>query len=157
MAKMPNYEHVAKRQRGLLFVVLVLLLSSFAMFIMPAVLGGRNQILIMPIFATYWLALLAGLVMSILLMVAERKNIFVIVLLSLLLFLPLINLLVLLHINSQATLLLKYRGVKVGLLGAPKAEWGKLRVGHCRGCGYDRSGLEILAQCPECGRIPEVG
>ncbi|MFK7884701.1 MAG: hypothetical protein AB8F26_11025 [Phycisphaerales bacterium] len=25
---------------------------------------------------------------------------------------------------------------------------------HCRNCGYDRSGLELLARCPECGRIP---
>lgn len=157
MQRVVDYELVAKRQRSLLIVVLVVLVSNLSPFILPMVLGRQGQIVSLGMMVIYLIALIAGLVISIRLMTAERKHPILIVLLCLGMFIPLINLFVLLHINSEATMLLRARGVKVGLLGAPKSEWPKLRAGHCRGCGYDRSGIEILAQCPECGRVPEVG
>ncbi|MBK7403577.1 MAG: hypothetical protein IPJ41_02805 [Phycisphaerales bacterium] len=153
----PNYELVAKRQGSLLFLVLGLLITNVAMFVLPPVVGpAAAGAAFMGVGILYWLCLLVGLVLVIRLMVAEGKHPVVIVLLSLLMFLPIINLLVLVHVNSEATLTLKAQGIKIGLLGAPKSEWAKLKPGHCRGCGYDRAGIELLGACPECGRIPEI-
>lgn len=151
-----NYALVAQRQRGLLVLVLIVVVSNLGMLFGTSLLGRQGPAMTVTFGGIYLLAMLAALVMSILLMAAEGKHPLLIVLLALLMFVPLVGLLVLLHINSEATMLLRFRGVKVGLLGAPKSEWGKLQAGHCRGCGYDRSGIELLSPCPECGRVPEI-
>jgi hypothetical protein len=156
LPRRPNYEQVASRQRWLLWIVLAMLLAYIGMLVGPMSLGRGGAPVFLLFGGMYWVGLLAGLVMVILLMIAEGKHPVVIVLLSLLMFVPIINLLVLVHVNSEATMTLKAQGIKVGLLGAPKAEWIKLRPGHCRGCGYDRSGIELLAACPECARVPEI-
>lgn len=57
---------------------------------------------------------------------------------------------------SRAGTILRLAGAKPGFLGISKDEWEKLRPGHCRGCGYDRAGLELLQGCPECERVPQV-
>ena len=68
----------------------------------------------------------------------------------------LFSLLVLLAIASNAGTVLKLAGTKPGFTGLPRDQWDKLRKGHCRGCGYCRDGLEILQECPECQRVPQV-
>ncbi|MFK7760465.1 MAG: hypothetical protein AB8C13_11045 [Phycisphaerales bacterium] len=57
---------------------------------------------------------------------------------------------------SRAGTILRLAGAKPGFLGFGKDQWDKLRVGHCRGCGYSREGLEMLQECPECRRVPRV-
>lgn len=57
---------------------------------------------------------------------------------------------------SGAGTILRLAGAKSGFLGISKDEWEKLRPGHCRGCGYSREGLELLQECPECQRVPQV-
>ena len=90
------------------------------------------------------------------LMVAMRKNILIIILMTIVMIIPLINLILLLFVNNEATTMLRTKGAKVGFFGVSPDEYPKLHKGNCMGCGYDRSGLELLAPCPECGRIPEV-
>ncbi|MFK7883317.1 MAG: hypothetical protein AB8F26_03920 [Phycisphaerales bacterium] len=99
---------------------------------------------------------LAALVQLIRLFAAMKTSVALRVVYAILMFVPFINLLVLLIGSTQAITKLKVDGAKVGLLGVPKSEYPKLRCGHCIGCGYDRSGLELLQTCPECGRIPDV-
>ena len=57
---------------------------------------------------------------------------------------------------SQSTTILKLAGAKTGLFGLSPSERAKITPGHCRGCGYDRTGLELLQECPECQRVPQV-
>ena len=66
------------------------------------------------------------------------------------------NIIVLLAVASSAGIILRLAGVKTGFFGVPPDDWDKLRPGHCRGCGYSRESLEILQECPECRRVPQV-
>lgn len=63
---------------------------------------------------------------------------------------PLLGLLVLLVVQNQATLLLKARGLRPGLMGVPPDELAILNANACQRCGYDLTGLEAV-RCPECG------
>lgn len=77
------------------------------------------------------------------------------VLLGLAMAVPCVGLLLLVVVNSLVDDVLKHEGVKVGLLGVGAAEMHKLRIGVCRGCGYDLRGL-LRAVCPECGKAVRV-
>lgn len=68
----------------------------------------------------------------------------------------LLHVFLLLIIASNAGLIIRLAGVKSGFLGVPLDGRDKLRPGHCRGCGYSRESLEILQECPECNRVPQV-
>ena len=59
-------------------------------------------------------------------------------------------------IVSQASTILKLAGAKPGFLGFSQTERDKITPGHCRACGYDRSGIGLLDPCPECTRVPQV-
>ncbi len=72
------------------------------------------------------------------------------------LFAILIPLLVLLSISSTAGLILRLSGAKTGLFGVSKDTLDRIRPRHCRECGYSRDGLELLQECPECQRVPQV-
>ena len=68
----------------------------------------------------------------------------------------LIPFLVLLSITSTAGLILRLAGAKTGLFGVSKDTLDRIRPYHCRACGYSRDGLELLQECPECQRVPQV-
>ncbi|MBL4809217.1 MAG: hypothetical protein JKY43_04060 [Phycisphaerales bacterium] len=68
----------------------------------------------------------------------------------------LLHVFVLITTLSRAGMILRLAGAKSGFFGVGKDEWDKLRVGHCRGCEYSREGLELLQECPECERVPQV-
>ncbi len=59
-------------------------------------------------------------------------------------------------VASTGGTILRLAGVKTGFAGVSRDEMDKLRPGHCRGCGYSREGLELLQECPECERVPQV-
>ncbi len=143
---------VARRQRELLWLILfgagvylVMIVSAVAV---PMVAIGA--VLVQLLFQ------LAGLVQVIRLSAAMGTPVALRVVYIVLMFLPLIGLITLLVINGQANGLLKAAGARVGLMGVPKSEFPKFIRGHCRGCGYDRAGLEMLQACPECGRVPRI-
>ena len=73
---------------------------------------------------------------------------------ALLLFIPIINFARLSSLNARVTDLLRARGIRVGVMGAPMSELKKLAPGVCTGCGYDLSGLDEK-RCPECGRCAD--
>ena len=67
-----------------------------------------------------------------------------------------LSFIVLLASISRAGTILRLAGVKPGFAGISRDEIDKVRPGHCRGCGYDREGLGLLQECPECTRVPQV-
>lgn len=147
-----NLIRVAQRQRTLLWIILAAVLVYPLAIALATVspVGGAIVLL-------FQLGLqIAGLVQVVRLFAALKTGIMLRIIYIVLLFIPLINLVVLLVASGQATSVLKLAGANVGLMGVPKSEYPKLTEGNCRGCGYDRRGLELLQPCPECGRQPRI-
>lgn len=147
-----DLERVADRQRVLLWIILILILS----YPLSIVLAATYPIGALAVMLVQLLAQLAALIQLLRLFAAMGASIGLRIVYAILMFIPLVNLIVLLVGSTQATGMLRAAGAQVGLLGVAKSEYPKLRGGHCIGCGYDRSGLELLQPCPECGRVPQV-
>jgi hypothetical protein len=64
-------------------------------------------------------------------------------------FVPIVNLVVLVLLNMRAGKILQEAGVKAGFLGVSKAEMKKLAGAKCSSCGYRSRGVST-GECPEC-------
>lgn len=66
-------------------------------------------------------------------------------------FIPIVNMIVLVGLNSHAAHVLSNAGMKVGLLGVSHQRVENLLdPAKCRKCGYDLTG-NMSGRCPECG------
>jgi|GEM_PF-2632027 len=129
----------------LMWVTWILLAVNISPF--PTVIGTVMLVL-------YFVMLVMSVFMVALLQASCGAGIFSIVLYCLLTIF--FSFLVLLSSTSSAGTILRLAGANMGFLGVTKDEWDRLRVGHCRGCGYSREGIELLQECPECQRVPQV-
>lgn len=143
---------VAKRQRELLWIILF----GIGLYVLALGFAGVSPAMAIVAGLLYLLFQLASIIQIVRLAAALQTSLGLRIVYILLLFIPLLNLFVLLLVSGQANSVLKAAGVRVGFMGVPASEYPKLTTGHCRGCGYDRTGLELLQACPECGRVPQV-
>ena len=145
-----SIRRVADRQRILIWVVLLNLILQFAIMV-------KANLASPAIFVICWLMLLCTLIatfVSVLRLAAALGwNIVALIALAPLCLVPLVNLLLMLLLNSRATTLLRAAGIRVGFLGARKSDVHDIvSVGCCRQCGYDLTGL-TSGRCPECGLV----
>lgn len=131
--------------------MLWLVLASIASFFFPLIPIGNGLAadilhIAIQIIISILLVVNMGLLLS-----AEGTHPVVTILTALFMVVPLVNLLILLRVNDSATRTLKAAGLKVGFMGASKAEVEKLLApGVCKKCGYSLEG-NTSGICPECG------
>ncbi|MBX3386325.1 MAG: hypothetical protein KF768_07125 [Phycisphaeraceae bacterium] len=104
------------------------------------------------IISLFILLYLGALCFAVWLSVRSGHHPVLIVFIAIAMFFPLINAIVLMFVNRDATAILRKAGVKVGLMGVPPAHMFRLYHGVCTTCGYDVTQLPTdIARCPECG------
>lgn len=145
--RIPNLRRLAVRQRRIIW----LLLASIASLFMPIIpIGNGNAALVvyygLQILITLLLIINVGLLLS-----AEGTHPVLTVITSLFMVMPVLNLFILLRVNGDATRTLKAAGVRVGFMGASKADVERLLAPKvCKKCGYSLEG-NTSGRCPECG------
>jgi len=145
---------VADRQRGLIWLILLSILSMLGTF---TFLGAIPTPVVALAFGVLVLLFqLLALIQTFRLSAAMKSGYLMPILLIFGIVVPFLGLIMLLLISGQANGIFKASGIKLGLMGVPKSEYPKLIKGNCPGCGYSREGLEPLQTCPECGRTPQI-
>jgi hypothetical protein len=149
-----NLLKLAQAQRALLWAFLGYVLAYFggqALIGAAAASGGVVGVAVAGAVGAAALAMMVWVIVSVVRMaVAYGVHPAMGVLGGLCLVIPCAGVLLLAALNMRVTATLQTQGVKVGLLGPPPSEMTKLRLGVCRGCGYDLRGVSA-AVCPECG------
>ncbi|MBO6738593.1 MAG: hypothetical protein JJ916_01915 [Phycisphaerales bacterium] len=150
---------IATLQRTLLWLIFSLLMGTVALVWVAAF--GQGVIPYPEIAALVMLLVLViiqllAIIQTFRLTIAMRESLaYPIIMLLGGFIIPLLGLIMLLLISDKANKELKRGGLKVGFMGVPKREWPKLMPGHCPMCGYDRSGIDTMSPCPECGHTPQ--
>jgi hypothetical protein len=152
-----NYRTVARRQRYLLWCVLILITSYCGgawsqTVLLSATPASAHSLIAGAVGVVVLCSYLGILVLVVTLVVAMRTNVVLAVIVGILIFAPCINLLVLAFVDHSATRALKRLGLRVGFMGVSDAQ--VLRVlsrNRCKGCGYSLIG-NVSGVCPECGR-----
>jgi hypothetical protein len=149
----PDLVAVARRQRELLWLILVgavayTLAMGLAAATSMSTAGVGAAVGAQLLFQIAWIVQTVRLFAA--MRTAPVRRLVCIVLLLV----PLVSLVIVALLSAQATSMLRAAGARIGLMGVPKEDFDRLRPGHCRGCGYNRQGLEPLQACPECNRCP---
>jgi hypothetical protein len=152
--RQPDLRKLARRQRWVIWLVLIALLSNFLPYLlgMSPLRGYPEAIFAIGLLVQFGLNILI-LIGVIMVLVARGSHPAVIVLWGLLMLAPCINLLALVLINGGITRTLRRAGLKVGLMGVDPASIERvLNPALCKNCGYDLTG-NVSGCCPECGAV----
>lgn len=147
----PTYDllMIANRQRVLLLCIL-LSIVSYCVVGWPAI--GRRTSNSATVTLIITLAIHALVIVAVLRVQAAVGIHLLWRLLSVpLLPIPIIGLLIMVVVNSQASATLRASGVRVGLFGVDPVQLQRLSAPNlCQQCGYDLTG-NLSGRCPECG------
>lgn len=156
---------VARHQRHVQYVALVLLLVFFMSIMVPilAPLGtgtaGRIGSSLVSAASFAWSVIsviggIASLWFVTRLTLAMKFHVARVVIYALLALAPCMNILVLLSASSQASAMLKLAGLKVGFFGVSDEQILRvLSSNRCTKCGYILVHGERTPRCPECGAV----
>lgn len=144
----PDLRKLAKRQRWLIWLVLMGILSQFLPLFL---LGQFGMIVVTILFLVHLVVYVLMIVGVVLLLVAQGSHVLVIILCGILMVAPCGNLLLLVLINMSVTRTLRRAGLKVGFLGVdPEGLERVLDPMLCTTCGYNLTG-NVTGLCSECG------
>lgn len=145
---------IARWQRRSVWLVLVVILTMVGMLLASMNSIAIPEVVSVGVTVLYFVSLVVAVVFVVMLQRACGSSALELIFYG---FLTIwLSFLMVLISTSRAGMILRLAGAKSGFLGVGKDQWDKLRVGHCRGCGYSREGLELLQECPECERVPQV-
>ncbi len=154
MAKrQPDLRKLAKRQRWMVWLALLALLSQFLPSLTLNYLGGRPQFFLMIgaflLFIAVYFLMIVG---TVLVLHAQGNHIVMIIVCAIVMFAPCGNFLLLLLVNMSATRSLRRAGIRVGFMGADLTQVERIvNPDLCNTCGYNLTG-NVSGICPECGR-----
>jgi len=138
---------LARAQRWMLRVFPFALLGQVLLF-----WGPRFVFFRVPSFALFLFPTVVLSITLIMLMTALRRKTDKAFLGAVAMFVPVINVLVLIGLNSQVNILLKEAGLRLTALGVSSRDaQAAMDPSSCRGCGYNLTG-NSSGRCPECGR-----
>ena len=152
-----DLRQLARRQRLLIWFVLVVLLMQFA----PLLARGLPPLGYTAIVATI-VVVQVGIVVGVLyVLAAMRVHVVLRIICAVLMFAPCVHLIVLLIVNNRVTGMLQRSGLRVGLFGVSDDQLVRaLGTNLCRHCGYSLIG-NTTGICPECGTaeggLPSAG
>jgi len=145
----PDIRKLARRQRWIIWLLLLWLVSQFLFF---APWGRLAPVIFFPLAVIQMAILVALMVGVVLLLVAQGTHVLIVILLAILMIAPCGSLLILLAVDMSATRTLRRVGLKVGFMGVKDEEVERLlNPMLCKGCGYDLTG-NVSGICSECGR-----
>ena len=150
--RQPDLRKLARRQRWLIWLVLVGLLAQFLQFV-PLLSGGNRIVpfvaIIIVLQLVVWILMIVGVILVV---IAHGTNPVVTVLTGLLMLAPCANILILLLVSNSVNRTFRRAGVRVGFMGVNVVDLERaLDPILCKGCGYNLTG-NITGICPECGR-----
>jgi hypothetical protein len=142
---------VARVQRLLLRFVLVIAILYVVNVALAMGARRASEWPTLALGAVILCAQIGALVMVVRLLATLRRAIIVRVIYAVLLVVPCLGLLALLSVSDEATRVLKFAGLKVGLMGVSDEQVVRmLAQNRCRACGYNLAG-SATGTCPECG------
>jgi len=145
---------VARAQRTLLRLILVLLLCEGLALLLPVIVpvSVQNSDIFLVALNVFGIGCLIVVVIGIVKVLnALNAHIVTKLLCGLVAIAPCANLIMLLVVNGWATRILMRAGVRVGFMGASDQEVLRhISPYICRGCGYNLFG-NVSGRCPECG------
>lgn len=146
-----DYRLIARRQRWLLWLVLIAIAAIFLPLFGIFTSGGASMamLILMGIVRIVMHVLLV--VGAVLILTSMRTHPAITIICGFLMLAPCANLIFLVFINMSATRTMRKAGLHVGLMGVKDEEAERLMNPRlCRKCGYDMTG-NVSGRCPECG------
>jgi hypothetical protein len=145
----PDLRKLAKRQRWIIWLVLISLLAQFSATLTWGQFSFAVVVALLIVQFAVWVLMIVGVV---LVLTAQGNHLLMVVICGILMLAPCGNLLLLLLVNMSVTRTLRRAGLRVHFMGVKDEDVERLlNPALCKCCGYNLTG-NVSGQCSECGR-----